>query len=485
MLREDSVDGAVVTTPRAAGATRPRVLDSRVWTRLCFVTDLVALGSAAATAVAATPTDLSLSWPGLIFPTIVMALLHTRPGSDRRVGGSLADTATDAAGALARATVVALALCALAATPDAGRVIVRDGLITAVYLVLARGAIMTMRRRTLRSSLWARPTIIVGAGAVGESLAKRLLDEPSYGLRPVGYIDADPRPSNSRAGARLPLLGDLDNLTDAIRRAGASHLIAAFSSEPDHELVQKLGECEQLGVEVLVVPRLYEAINERAAFACVGGLPVFMLHPTDPYGWQFAVKHALDRTIAAIALLALAPLMVTIAIAVQLTSPGPVLFRQRRVGRDGQEFTLLKFRTMREQRRIGESFAPRPGLAPGGIEGDDRRTGLGRFLRDLSLDELPQFVNVLRGEMSLVGPRPERPEYVRKFAHEISRYENRHRVKSGITGWAQVHGLRGQTSIADRVECDNYYVQNWSLRLDLRIYMLTILELTRRRGDRR
>jgi exopolysaccharide biosynthesis polyprenyl glycosylphosphotransferase len=368
------------------------------------------------------------------------------------------------------------------AVPHAGRLIVRECLITAVYLVLARAALMTIRRRASRTRLWARPTIIVGAGAVGESLAKRLLDEPSHGLRPVGYIDADPVAGKNRAGARLPLLGDLDNLTEAIQRAGAHQLIVAFSSEPDHELVQKLGECEQLGVEVSVVPRLYEAINWRSALYHVGGLPVLTLHPTDPHGWEFAVKHALDRTLAAIAVLALAPLMITIAIAVRLTSPGPVLFRQRRIGRDGHEFTLLKFRTMHEQRRITEPFAPPPGLAPGGIEGEDRRTRLGRFLRDLSLDELPQFINVLRGDMSLVGPRPERPEYVRKYAHEISRYQNRHRVKSGITGWAQVHGLRGQTSITDRVEYDNHYIQNWSLRLDLRILVLTIAHVMQRHG---
>ena len=287
MFGEDSVARAVASAPRSAGATRTRVLGPRAWTRLCFVTDLVALGAAAATALASTPSDLSPRWPGVIFPAIVMVLLHTRRRPDQRVGGSLADTATDVAGALVKATVVVLAVCAVAAAPHAGRVIVRNGLITAVYLVLARGALMTMRCRVSRTSQWARPTIIVGAGAVGESLAKRLLDEPCHGLRPVGHIDADPRPANGRAGTGLPLLGDLNNLPDAIRRAGARHVIAAFSSEPDHELVRKLGECERLGVEVLVVPRLYEAINERAAFSYVGGLPVLMLHPTDPHGWEF------------------------------------------------------------------------------------------------------------------------------------------------------------------------------------------------------
>jgi lipopolysaccharide/colanic/teichoic acid biosynthesis glycosyltransferase len=155
------------------------------------------------------------------------------------------------------------------------------------------------------------------------------------------------------------------------------------------------------------------------------------------------------------------------------------MFRQRRVGRDGREFDVLKFRTMRQPPAPGSSFEPLAGLAPGGVEGLDRRTSVGRLLRELSLDELPQLINVLRGNMSLVGPRPERPEYVERFLRDVARYEDRHRVKSGITGWAQVHGLRGQTSIVDRVEWDNYYIQNWSLRLDLRILAMTIAEVLR------
>jgi lipopolysaccharide/colanic/teichoic acid biosynthesis glycosyltransferase len=155
-----------------------------------------------------------------------------------------------------------------------------------------------------------------------------------------------------------------------------------------------------------------------------------------------------------------------------------VLYRQRRVGVDGRAFDILKFRSMREAPR-GE-FVPAGGAAaPGGVEGVDRRTRVGRLLRNTSLDELPQLINVLRGEMSLVGPRPERPEFVQRFAHQVHRYEDRHGVRSGITGSAQVNGLRGQTSIADRVEWDNYYIRNWSLKLDMRILALTVLEVMR------
>jgi lipopolysaccharide/colanic/teichoic acid biosynthesis glycosyltransferase len=207
------------------------------------------------------------------------------------------------------------------------------------------------------------------------------------------------------------------------------------------------------------------------------------LRPTDPLGWQFAVKHTFDRGFALVALLVLAPLMALLALGVKFSSPGPALFRQRRVGRDGQVFDVLKFRTMREA-HTPQTFVPPPGIAPGGVEGEDRQTRFGHWLRSNSLDELPQLINVLRGEMSLVGPRPERPEYVQRFALEVAHYGERHRVKSGITGWAQVNGLRGQTSIDDRVEWDNFYIQNWSLGLDLRILALSVSAVLRRPQSR-
>jgi exopolysaccharide biosynthesis polyprenyl glycosylphosphotransferase len=297
----------------------------------------------------------------------------------------------------------------------------------------------------------------------------------------VGFLDPDPLPA---AGGSVPVLGGAERMADAIRTTGARHVILAFSSEPDHALVEKVNECERLGVGVSLVPRLYESISERAVLDHIGGLPVVSLRPTDPRGWQFAVKHTIDRTVALVALVLLAPLVAVIALGIRVSSPGPVLFRQRRVGRDGRVFDVLKFRTMYERPAGTEAtFELAPGCAPGGVEGDDRRTAFGRLLRDSSLDELPQLINVLRGEMSLIGPRPERPEYVKRFADEITRYADRHRVKSGITGWAQVNGLRGQTSIADRAEWDNFYIRNWSLSLDARIFALTLAEVLRFRPD--
>jgi exopolysaccharide biosynthesis polyprenyl glycosylphosphotransferase len=210
----------------------------------------------------------------------------------------------------------------------------------------------------------------------------------------------------------------------------------------------------------------------------------------NPRGVQFALKHTFDRVFALALLVGLSPVILCVALAVRLSSSGPVLFRQRRIGRDGKAFDLYKFRSM-----YLDSDGPQAELsgddttalefllggdtAPGGVEGDDRRTPIGRFLRRSSLDELPQLLNVLRGEMSLIGPRPERPEFVELFNQDIIRYDDRHRVKSGITGWAQVHGLRGQTSLAERVEWDNYYIAHWSLGLDLKILALTFAALLR------
>jgi lipopolysaccharide/colanic/teichoic acid biosynthesis glycosyltransferase len=228
-----------------------------------------------------------------------------------------------------------------------------------------------------------------------------------------------------------------------------------------------------------MVPRLFDSMTAATTYEPVGGLPLLWLHRPRRGGWQYAVKHASDRVAAGLLLLAVAPLLGLLAALVRWSSPGPALFRQRRVGRDGREFELLKLRSMRVA-EMHPRWAPKAGRAPGGIEGADRRTAVGRFLRRTSLDELPQLVNVVRGEMSLVGPRPERPEFVALFEEHVGRYAERHRVRPGMTGWAQVHGLRGgRASVEDRIAWDNFYVEHWSLGLDLRILALTALAVLR------
>jgi lipopolysaccharide/colanic/teichoic acid biosynthesis glycosyltransferase len=245
---------------------------------------------------------------------------------------------------------------------------------------------------------------------------------------------------------------------------------------------------------VSIVPRLFELGGRRVSAEHLGGVPLVSIDPPDPRGWQFALKHASDRLVAGLLLLVALPLFTAIAVAVRLTMGSPVLYRQTRVGRDGRLFEMVKFRTMKgDPAREGEADvgwaleqigADRDERWPGRSTASaangstanaaERRTRLGRLLRHFSLDELPQLLNVVRGEMSLVGPRPERALYVQRFETAVYRYGDRHRVKSGITGWAQVNGLRGKTSLADRVEWDNFYVENWSPWLDLKIVLLTI-----------
>jgi exopolysaccharide biosynthesis polyprenyl glycosylphosphotransferase len=429
------------------------------------------------------PVATSIAWAAALYPGLILALLYGRGDPARRLQASVLDIVTRVLGVTSLAAMLVLGASSVAAVTHPTGFVIRLWLFTTVYLSVARVAVLSIRRNAVSRGAVAIPTLLVGAGRVGEQLARRLMDDTRYGLRPVAFLDPDPLAESDREEEfPIPVLaGDL-GLIDAVQRTGARHVIVAFSTAPDHAVLRDLSACHELGVQVSLVPRFYEAINQRATLDHVGGVPLLFLCPTDPRGWQFGVKHALDRTMAGVSLLLLSPLLAATALAVRLSCPGPVLFRQTRIGRDGHVFDLLKFRTMREPDAATASFEPDEGLAPGGVEGADRRTRLGRVLRELSLDELPQLINVLRGDMSIVGPRPERPEYVDRFVRDVARYEDRHRVKSGITGWAQVHGLRGQTSIADRVEWDNYYIQNWSLRLDLRIVALTIAEVLRFRG---
>jgi exopolysaccharide biosynthesis polyprenyl glycosylphosphotransferase len=251
-------------------------------------------------------------------------------------------------------------------------------------------------------------------------------------------------------------------------------VIVAFSTAPNEVLLRVVKRCEELGIDIALVPRLYEKTTTHVRVDHLGGLPLLHLRASDPRSWQFMVKYALDRVLAAAALLVTLPVVLAAGAAVWISMGRPIFFRQARVGLDGRNFDILKFRSMRSAE------------APLEIDDDvNRLTKVGAFLRRTSIDELPQLLNVLRGEMSLVGPRPERPELAGLFAGNVYRYGERHRVKSGITGWAQVHGLgRGpnrfaNTSLSDRVEWDNYYIENWSLWLDVKIALMTVFAVLR------
>ncbi|MBE2318746.1 exopolysaccharide biosynthesis polyprenyl glycosylphosphotransferase [Solirubrobacter sp. CPCC 204708] len=340
------------------------------------------------------------------------------------------------------------------------------------------------RRATTRT---AHATLIVGAGQVGQTVAQRLLNEPQFGFQPIGFLDKEPLDGDS--GLTLPVLGASWDLEEVVAEHDVEHVIVAFSTAPPSVVLDVVRRCWALGIGVNVVPRLFEVEGRRTRVEHLGALPIVSLDPSDPHSWQFTVKYALDRVIASLVLLVLTPVVAAIAIAVKLSSPGPVLFRQRRVGLDGRAFDMLKFRTMAgEPGPAGESNAAWAmaaiGMSAEPAADGDRRTRVGAWLRRTSLDELPQLWNVARGDMSLVGPRPEITHYVEQFEDAIYRYPERHRVKSGLTGWAQVNGLRGDTSLQDRVEWDNFYIENWSPLLDLKIVAKTIPALLFARGDR-
>jgi exopolysaccharide biosynthesis polyprenyl glycosylphosphotransferase len=366
----------------------------------------------------------------------------------------------------------------------------RAWVISAVYLAAGRGGLELFRRRARREGHLGEPALIAGAGQVGRTVASRLLARPGLGIRPVAYLDDAPLPAGG--GPDLPVIGFeedrpgengiADRLEYAVREYGARHLIMTFSLRRHDAELEIVRTAEKLGVSVSLVPRLFERFTDRTSLERLGGLPLITVHPSNPKGIQYAFKYTLGRFLAALIVVLASPLLVVLALAVWATMGRPILFRQERIGLDGHPFQMLKFRTMASvateqasERKTADAMARGEAVGPGGVEGEDRRTPLGKFLRRTSLDELPQLLNVLRGDMSLVGPRPERPEFVREFDQTIYRYGERHRVKSGITGWAQVHGLRGKTSLADRVEWDNYYIENWSLWLDVKILILTVL----------
>ncbi len=425
--------------------------------------------------------------PLLALPPLVLALFHVRGVYRTRIRVLALDGVLPAIGAISVAAMAVALLGRLlnGQLPDQSAWL-RAWLLALLGVGVAHVLLASAQRWARSRRLVGKPALIVGAGIVGAQVARRLESHPEYGLAPVGFLDEQPLSLAQVGGRDVPVLGTIEDLDETVARTGVKNLIVAFSSAADERVSRLIQRCQELGVEVSVVPRMFDTINDRVGYDTVGGLPLLSFSAVDPNGLQFAVKHALDRILALLGLIVFSPIIALAAIAVRLSSPGPALFTQRRVGRDGKIFVFYKFRSMRlapgqqgEDDISALDFLLAGDIAPGGVEGADRRTAVGRLLRRTSLDELPQLFNVLRGDMSLIGPRPERPEFVELFRQDIIRYGDRHRVKSGITGWAQVHGLRGQTSLAERVEWDNYYITHWSLALDLKILALTLVALFR------
>lgn len=344
----------------------------------------------------------------------------------------------------------------------------------------ARAALFKWEGASRRRGESLRPTLIVGAGRVGSIVGRRLMQHPEFGLLPIGHLDDEPMELSAQFRP-LPVVGGTAALETMVDRHGIRQVVITFSRTPHEELRSLAERAAALGVSVAVVPRLYEKTGRHLAAGRIGGVPLMHLRIVDPErSFYLRVKDGLDRLVAALVILIGAPVFAAASVGIWITMGRPIFFRQIRVGRNGRHFVMLKFRTMASA-ASGEVAPQLPAdTAPGGVEGgSDRRTAFGRLLRHSSIDEVPQLFNVLKGEMSLIGPRPERPQFVRDFNTSIDNYNRRHRIKGGITGWAQVHGLRGQTSISERVELDNYYIENVSFLLDCKIILLTAATLLR------
>jgi exopolysaccharide biosynthesis polyprenyl glycosylphosphotransferase len=469
------LDDADVASRQTVPAPRATSLS---WLLACVVVDGAALmGAVVADRLGARATNTT-SVPALwlaAFAVATFVLLQVRGMYRPRMRLRVLD---DVRVLLTTTAVTAMAVLSLrvvfADSTLAGDQMVRLWAFTAAYLVAGRTALSWAEGRARRRGQTGIPTLIVGAGHVGRLTARRLLAEPELGLRPVGFLDKEP--VDDEEALHVPVLGSSWDLERVVAAQDVGHVVLAFSTAPHAVMLRVARRCEELGVAVSYVPRLFEQVGERVSVEHLGGLPLLSVERASPRGWQFALKYAADRVVAAFFVALLLPVLLVSAAAVWLSLGRPILFRQRRVGRDGRFFDMLKFRTMRavvDQPVTAPALRLPPDTAPGGVEGDDRRTRVGTILRKTSLDELPQLLNVLAGQMSIVGPRPERPEFVELFRDRIYRYPERHRVKAGITGWAQVNGLRGKTSLSDRIEWDNYYIENWSLWLDVRILVAT------------
>jgi Undecaprenyl-phosphate glucose phosphotransferase len=314
--------------------------------------------------------------------------------------------------------------------------------------------------------LWARypqKVIIVGAGDIGHVILQNIRQTTGRGYTVAGFVDDEP----ASQGNDLGILGPIAQLSQIIEEQDAEQVIIGLPEADHDQLLQIISQCESAKVTIKVFPDLFQIMASEVDIDDFNGLPLLTVRDIQLRGWRLTLKRAMDLVISGIALIFLSPAMLLIGILIRLDSPGSVFYAQERMGLDAKPFMMIKFRSM----RVGAEEDTGPVWA---VKDDPRRTKIGAILRQLSLDELPQLINVLLGEMSLVGPRPERPVFVEQFKETIPRYMDRHNEKAGLTGWAQVNGLRGDTSIVDRTKYDLWYVENWSILLDFKIIFLTL-----------
>jgi Undecaprenyl-phosphate glucose phosphotransferase len=331
----------------------------------------------------------------------------------------------------------------------------------------SRASIRHALERRWRAGIGLKRLLIVGAGELGRLVADKIIEHREMGYQIAGFVD-DRADRDHLAYRGLPMLGTTAEVSDIVRREHIDQIYVALPLEEHQRMLYVIEVAARDLIDVKIVPDLLQFIALRARIEDLDGVPIINLNDVPLQGLNAAAKRAVDLTLASIALVLLAIPLAILALAVKLTSRGPVFYSQERMSLDGSSFTVYKFRSMYDaaEAETGPIWAR---------DEDPRCTPVGRFLRKTDMDELPQLINVVKGDMSLVGPRPERPYFVEQFRHRYPQYMLRHKVRSGITGWAQVNGWRGNTSIEKRIEYDLYYIENWSLGLDLKIMWLTVV----------
>lgn len=340
-------------------------------------------------------------------------------------------------------------------------------LLTIVLVFLGR-VFHTALRSSLRSrGVAADKVLIVGTGEVGQIILHKIRNSPRLGYKVVGFIDGA---SAQKEIMGVPILGEVDDIPSLIDVHEVDEVIIGLPEASHQEILTVLSRCEREKVSIKVFPDVFQIMASEVSIGDLDGLPLLTIRDIALRGWKLTLKRAVDLIGSAVGLIVLSPFLMLVSLLIKLDSPGPVFYAQERMGLDAKPFWTLKFRSMREdaEAKTGPVWATKD---------DPRRTKIGAFIRRFSIDEFPQLINVLLGEMSLVGPRPERPVFVEQFRQSIPRYMDRHREKAGLTGWAQVNGLRGDTSIAERTKYDLWYIENWSLLLDFKIILRTLIRV--------
>lgn len=460
--REASAPG--VARPATGRGDEPRAGRFRAWMLVPPVDLLLLL-----TPVLWNPEQ----WKAVVSGALLAVLLLTGGGRYRaRLHLSVLDELPYILGRILAASAVVGTIIAFRHELDDVTVYLVNAAVSWALVVAGRFVTTAVIRAARKRAAVAHRTIVVGGGPVAQELVGILDRYPAYGLAVLGFVDDSERPP---ADSQVPHLGRVDDLEFVVRTTEADVLLVADGAVDETTLLDRVRRDACVECDLLVVPRLHHFHNQTGLTDHIGSIPIVRIRNPSLRGPARLAKRVFDVVVSGGFLILLAPLLAVSALAVRLEGGPGVIFRQDRVGEDGKIFQCLKLRSMRPA-------TPGESASRWNVANDPRVGPVGRFLRRTSIDEVPQLWNIVRGDMTLVGPRPERPHFVDQFSAEFPRYRERHRVRSGLTGLAQVSGLRGDTSIADRARFDNYYIENWSLWLDTKILIRTITEVVLARG---